>query len=387
MEFGPLNTWMNSYWGGSLAACAGCLVFGSLPRLKQSWRIQDGILLGVGLGFHILTRPFESAFLFVSVALFLTPTKPKWSAASATVALLLVALGLTLLQNWRVTGRVTELPYQLSQYQYGVPAALTFQSDPTPHRELTPQQAMEYKSQLSFRNRNTETLTSYFQRLAYRTRFYRFFFLAPLYVAFAAYWLAYRSPHWLWVLFTLTLFASGTNFFPAFQYHYIAAVTCLFVLASVTGLQRIAQWRGGREAAALLFFLCVIDFGFFYSQSFVSNQGNAPRRAAVNRTLQNTPGQLLVFVRYSPQHVFQDEWVYNEADIDASRIVWARDRGPIDNEELRRYYPKRAAWLLDPDVQPPKLIPYQPEPVPAPLPPVKQTVKPNPAAIQLEQVR
>lgn len=386
MEFGPLNTWMNSYWGGSLAACAGCLVFGALPRLRESGRVRDGVLLGIGLGFHILTRPFESVFLLLSAALFLIPVKPKWSPALAAALLIVAALGLTLLQNWRVTGRITELPYQLSQYQYGVPAALTFQSDPTSHVDLTPQQAMEYKSQLSFRNSGTETITSYFQRLAYRVRFYRFFFLAPLYVALAAYLIAYRSPHWLWVLFTLTLFAMGTNFFPAFQYHYIAAVTCLLVLASVTGLDRIAQWHGGREAAALLFFLCVIDFGLFYSRSFVSNPSKVERRVKVNRALQETPGQLLVFVRYSPQHVFQDEWVYNEADIDASRIVWARDRGPADNEELRRYYPKRAAWLLDPDVQPPKLIPYQPEPVPVPTLPPPAKPRPHPT-ITLEQVR
>ncbi len=31
MEFGPLNQWTNNYWGGSLSAAAGCLVFGALP--------------------------------------------------------------------------------------------------------------------------------------------------------------------------------------------------------------------------------------------------------------------------------------------------------------------------------------------------------------------
>src|ERR1700683_1833156 len=35
IEFGPLSEWTNTYWGGSVAACAGCLVFGALPRLRS----------------------------------------------------------------------------------------------------------------------------------------------------------------------------------------------------------------------------------------------------------------------------------------------------------------------------------------------------------------
>ena len=34
MQFGPLNQWINNFWGGAVSASAGCLFFGSLPRLK-----------------------------------------------------------------------------------------------------------------------------------------------------------------------------------------------------------------------------------------------------------------------------------------------------------------------------------------------------------------
>jgi hypothetical protein len=294
---------------------------------------------------------------------------------------LIAAAGLTLLQNKRVTGNWTTLPYRLSQYQYGVPAALTFQSSPVPHRELTPQQQLEYQAQLAFRNSNSETVASYLQRLEYRVRYYRFFFVAPLYLELLAFAFAFRSPHWMWVLATMILFGLGTNFYPLFQVHYIAVLTCLFLLIAVAGLRQLSRWRTGRQIAALIVFFCAAHFMFWYTlhlfdnstQSLAMrryeawngiNHGNPERRILVDRQLEKTPGQLLVFVRYAPQHIFQEEWVYNAADIDAARIVWARDRGPAENEELRRYYPRRVAWLLDPDAQPPKLSPYQPEPPP-----------------------
>src|SRR5277367_1064316 len=44
-EFGPLNMWMNCYWGGAVSAMAGCLVFGALPRLRERFRTLDAVLL------------------------------------------------------------------------------------------------------------------------------------------------------------------------------------------------------------------------------------------------------------------------------------------------------------------------------------------------------
>jgi len=86
---------------------------------------------------------------------------------------------------------------------------------------------------------------------------------------------------------------------------------------------------------------------------------NPERRVMVSAQLAKLPGKLLVFVRYWPGHIFQDEWVYNAADIDGARVVWARDLGTAEDEKLRQYYPDRSVWLLEPDARPPRLTPYR----------------------------
>jgi hypothetical protein len=230
--------------------------------------------------------------------------------------------------------------------------------------------------QLAFRTSAKETIASYLQRLVYRTRYYRFYFLPPLYIALIAFLI--RNRDW-WIPATIALFVLGTNFFPAFQYHYLAGIVCLFVLISVRGLASLPE-----PVARALVFLCVAQFVYLFATDSIS-QTNPARRVAVRQAIDQTKGKLLVFVRYSPGHVFQDEWVYNEADIDASRVVWARDLGEPENEKLRRYYPDRTVMLLEPDERPPALEPYVVEtPPPRDKPEPRKDQKPQ---LILEQVR
>ena len=151
-------------------------------------------------------------------------------------------------------------------------------------------------------------------------------------------------------------------------------MTCLFVLVSVQGLRQFH--RLNPDAARILLFLCIAHFTFWYGMHILDNEDfslaarsyetwdainhrNPERRILVNQQLAKIPGQVLVFVRYWPQHIFQDEWVYNAADIDRARVVWARDLGDAENHKLQQYYPGRTVWLLEPDASPPKLKPYQ----------------------------
>jgi hypothetical protein len=380
MQFGPLNQWTNSYWGGMLSAIAGCLVFGALPRLRKTGQMRYAALSGLGLALQLLTRPYESVFLMLSAGIFLLPGPRKLARAGAVMVLVVIpAIGLTLLQNKRVTGSWTTLPYMVSRYQYAVPTTFTFQPNPMPHRELTHEQELDYQVQLTIHGKDTDTAVEYGKRLLRRVRVYRFFFLAPLYVILPAFFAALREWRFRWVLLTVLIFSLGANFYPYFYPHYIAAITSLFVLMSVAAQERLSRlyirgWPAGRQAASLVLIFCAVHFLFWYSLHLFENRefsmdlmryetwdainhDDPEGRILVNNQLAQSPGMQLVFVRYWPQHMFE-EWVHNLADIDASRVVWARDLGPAENEKLERYYPNHTEWLLEPDAKPPRLSRY-----------------------------
>ena len=80
-------------------------------------------------------------------------------------------------------------------------------------------------------------------------------------------------------------------------------------------------------------------------------------RAGILSGLERSGGKHLIFVRYDTRHDTGDEWVYNSADIDRQRLIWARDLGDDRNMELIRYYPGRHFWILDADQDPPRVGP------------------------------
>src|SRR5262249_47053246 len=141
---------------------------------------------------------------------------------------------------------------------------------------------------------------------------------------------------------------------------------------SVVGLEQVS--RISPQAAAMIFVFAVAHFMFWYglhlaageqtlaaTQPFETsdyiNSGDPEGRLAVEQKLKAATGRQLVFVRFAPLHTLQ-EWIRSGADIDAARIVWALDLGRGENAKLRKYYPDRTAWLLEPDDHPPRLGAY-----------------------------
>jgi hypothetical protein len=381
IEFGPLNLWMNCYWGGAASASAGCLVFGAIPRLRRTWRTRDAVLLGAGLAIQLLTRPFEFILLSLAALLFLPLNRPDWeklARIAPAVALSILPAGLlTLAHNKAVTGSWTTLPYVLSRYQYGIPTTFTFQPNPVPHLPLNQEQQIDYEVQSEIHGKQPETPARYAVRMAERVRFYRFFFLAPLYLALPFFLIRLRDPDLFRVFLAVAIFSLGTNFYPYFYPHYIAAIACLLILAAVTGLARMSQWQicsqpAGRQLACALLALCATHFLFWYGLHLVADErlaaamwpyeswdnivhGDPEGRDGVAARLAESPGRHLVFVRYGSKHLLE-EWIQNAADIDNSRIIWANDLGADEDEKLIQYYPGRQVWLLEPDKKPPRLV-------------------------------
>ena len=163
-----------------------------------------------------------------------------------------------------------------------------------------------------------------------------------------------------------------------FEPHYAAPLCCAFYVLEIQALRRIRIWRWHRDrkgaaivrqwaaACVVLFVLRIAAGAFHIGVSEIAPSWSGPRienlpRAKIANSLSKDPGSHLILVHYAPNHVPQAEWVYNGADLDSSKIVWARDLGPSENRELTRYFSARTAWLSNADVSLPHLLPYTEE--------------------------
>jgi hypothetical protein len=154
--------------------------------------------------------------------------------------------------------------------------------------------------------------------------------------------------------------------YPFFFPHYLGPI-CGLILAVVTGgIRRMRMWSWHRRpvgAALACGVIAVSAFGLLISpagfdlENFNLVFSDLPRTRILKK-LHERGGKHLVIVHYGPEHVFHEGAVNNDAGIDDSPVVWARDLGPAKNQELVRYFHDRSVWTYDPDKWPIHLLPY-----------------------------
>jgi hypothetical protein len=175
--------------------------------------------------------------------------------------------------------------------------------------------------------------------------------------------------------------------------HYLAPFTAAFYAIGLQAMRHLRLWAPeGRPAGAaivrLTVILCVMlagvrlfsrplglsvpqwpSGGWFWTWAGPEHFGT--ERAGIETYLEHLPGGQLAIVRYAHKREPLNQWVYNAADIDASKVVWAGEVNSASDRELLDYYRDRKAWLIEPDETPARVSPY---PLPPPVGPDKSAM-------------
>ncbi len=115
---------------------------------------------------------------------------------------------------------------------------------------------------------------------------------------------------------------------------------------------RPARLGAGLELLLVIFIvlqLCEMQRNLYADAFPYVDDVNEPFRKPVEKQLAALPGEHLVLVRYSKDHNSGEEYVYNEADIDHAKTVWAREIPGMDLAPLFNYFRNRDVWLYEPD--------------------------------------
>ena len=170
-------------------------------------------------------------------------------------------------------------------------------------------------------------------------------------------WGRFRLTRWLAAAIVVQILVSASVCW--IFLHYLAPLVPWLVVLSVLGLRRVfrmfvkvlwvRQSRPQRFVGCLLAVQCVL---LVVHGLRVDNSVGAwaRRRASIVRELETCPGQHLVLVRYAADHNVHQEWVYNLADLDGSKVLWARgERNDWNTRLFDKYLPTHTIWELEPD--------------------------------------
>jgi hypothetical protein len=376
LRFGVLTYWDNSYWGGALPAMGGALLLGALPRIMRQQRVRDAVLMAIGIAMLANTRPYEGMMLTlvvgVRLAIWIIREKPPIVPLLRRVALpMVLLLGLvgsaTTYYFWRVTGNPFTLPQQVNRDAYAIAKYFYWQRpylEPAyHHKEIRDFYHREYSD-----FRQAKTIPSVPQFLLMGTRIW-IFYIAPI-MSIPLFFLgrAIRDGRIRFLVIAGAAGFASSALVVFFNIHYFAPVTCAVVAVLLQCMRHLRLWKfEGRPAGLFLVratvIISVLMVGIeTHILTTAPTPGSwealAPDRAKIAAQLESAPGPQLVLVHYSPNHDCMHEWVYNLADIDRQKLVWARDMGAEQNEELLRYFNTRRAWILEADARPPRLAPY-----------------------------
>lgn len=385
MRLALFSYWVDSYYGGAGAAIGGALVLGALPRVMRTARIRDGLWMALGVAILANSRPYEGLLLSVPVAGALlwwagTKTRPAASVcfrrALAPAALLLMVTGMGAYYNYRVFGNAFTLPYQVNRATYAsAPVFLWQQPRPEPVYRHKVMREFYCKWELGD-FLYARTPAGFLYRTAQKLGIVLcFFFGAALLPPLILLPRVLRDRRLRFLVAAGAIYGAGLSVNAWLFPHYVAPFTCALYAILLQAMRHLRLWRPGNRPLGLSLVrvipvVCLMLVGLRLCSEPLHLSiprwptmwyGTAPfglPRAHILTELEGHPGPQLAIVRYAPDHRPFDDWVYNAADIDRSKVVWARELETRNSLELLRYFRDRRAWLVEPDSNPPRISPY-----------------------------
>src|SRR6266852_1172539 len=381
LKLGVASYWMNSYWGGATAAIGGALVLGALARILKRAKIRDAVLLGVGVAILANSRPYEG-FLFCLPAAacllwWLIGKSNSRQLLRARLQNVLAPLVFVLVltaafmgyYNWRLTGNPLLLPHVLNTRTYHTTGLFLWDHKKPEMRYRNPQFEDFYNGweRENYDNTWADVWRVSVEQLGRCAITY--FWVGEL-LALPAIPFLFRDRKMRLLIATFLLVTVGVFAVIWSNAHYAAPLTCVIFALAVQAIRHLRTMRIGHRLVGLalsraIVLLLVLDTGINAFRGICDPllwpcQGD-PSRTAIAEKLQHTPGEHLIMVRYDKDdHNIHDEWVYNGAEIDSAKFLWARELDPEQNAKLFAYFKDRKIWLVTPDSDNTYLEPYTP---------------------------
>lgn len=373
LRFGIFGYWIDGYWGGAVAAIGGALVVGAFPRIIHFQRTRDAVIMGLGESILANSRPFEGLIFSVPVLAVLLVWLFRGASLSRREVLSRVVVpfcGVILLcgmfmayYNWRGTGNPLLFPYTLNDRTYlSSTPALLWQKATQPIRYANAQFEAFYNgwSRDTWKMGRADSIGKAIHQFGSRVGIVARFFLwpelcAPLLVFV---WIL-RDRRVRFLVVQTAICLSGYLLAAWFLPHYAAPLLATVFALTIQGLRHLRKWEyRGRPIGVGLSRAVVISVVLFAPFPRMDLSLQLASRARIAAQLEKMPGKHLVIVHYSREHSVHKEWVYNRADIDGAKIVWARDIPGVDPVPLLNYFHSRHVWVVDADSRSPEAVPY-----------------------------
>ncbi len=369
-RIGIVSYWTESYWGGSCAAIGGALVVGAVPRLMRRSRPGAAVAFAAGLAILANTRPYEglvlatvcSAVLAFAMIRRRAPVGRLFQAVILPMVLVLVPLlGWMGYYNYRVTGNALEIPYMAHDKQYVMHSPLLWQT----HLNTVPVYSNAVLKEfwtVAASNDNQSArdhwLKAHASDLITLGHIFLGWPIVVLMIGFAgALW---RDPGARCALLLAAGFYAGAAWDARLFPHYAAPATALIYILAASSLRAARNaWPGTFAERRYLTWAVLGLFALTTGMGMLTPENKylfgpidyhvQAKHASITKRLEAESGRHLVLVRYGSRHDMYEELVFNQADIERSRVIWARSLGQDKDNRLIDHFPGRQVWRLEDD--------------------------------------